>query len=428
MHMTAKKTPQFDESTQRQIHEASGRFAAMAGTYGMGVFNDSFFRQAAILLAVAGGRDGTEGWIMAVFTLPYLLFASFAGWLADRFAKRHIVICAKVLELAAMCCGAVGICTNNWAMFLAMVFTMGAQSCLFSPALNGSIPELYPDVYVCRANATLKVVVTVMILTGVATSGLALSVAGVGWWGVSMGRLVVAVVAVVVSLAGVMASFGVPHRPAANPAAKFPWSGPAETLRQLREIRRDRLLAIVVVADVFVWFAGSMLILLISVLAIRQFGCREAMAGYMVAAEVVGVAIGGVIGSRLAVGKRWYRILPPAALAMAVLLLAMPAVVLLTPAMRVPMSMGLLGLVGIMGGMFMVPCEAFVQVRPSAERKGTVIASVNFAIFAGILLSGPIEIALVSILKPSVCFAVLGGLGLLVSGWLWWALGREDAG
>ena len=36
---------------KEQLRRARGRFAAMAGTYGLGVFNDNFFRQAAMLLA-----------------------------------------------------------------------------------------------------------------------------------------------------------------------------------------------------------------------------------------------------------------------------------------------------------------------------------------------------------------------------------------
>jgi len=60
-----------------------------------GVFNDSFFRQSAMLLAISEGARSKQGWIMALFTVPYLIVAAPAGWLADRFPKRGVVIAAK---------------------------------------------------------------------------------------------------------------------------------------------------------------------------------------------------------------------------------------------------------------------------------------------------------------------------------------------
>ena len=142
---------------------------ASAATYGLGVFNDSIFRQSAMLIALTPGEslEHMQGRIMLIFTLPYILFAWVAGWLADRFPKRRVVIGAKALELLAMTFGAVGIWSGNWWFLIPTAFVMGLQSCLFSPALNGSIPELYPSVYVTKANARLKVVTTVAILGGV---------------------------------------------------------------------------------------------------------------------------------------------------------------------------------------------------------------------------------------------------------------------
>ncbi len=201
----------------QQIRQARSKFAAMAATYCLGVFNDSFFRQSAMLIAVSQGHKAMQGYVMAVFTLPYLLFAAPAGWLADRFSKRHVVIGAKILELVAMLCGAVGICTSNWLFIFIMVFIMGLQSAIFSPSLNGSIPELYPPSYVVTANAVLKAVVTAAILGGVASCGLALRQKTASVAGIPRGRLIVSVVIVSVSALGVLCSLGVPRRRAASP-------------------------------------------------------------------------------------------------------------------------------------------------------------------------------------------------------------------
>ncbi|MFW6061789.1 MAG: MFS transporter [Planctomycetota bacterium] len=431
-----------------EIRRAHGRFAAMVVTYGLGVFNDSFYRTAAVLLAnavvwqgQAGGLSALPGWlqamplwvqkglpgaIMAMFTLPYLLFASPAGWLADRFAKRRVVIGAKLLELAAMLCGAYGLLAWDWNFILAMVFLMGLQSCIFSPALNGSIPELYPASYVQRANGVLKVAITAMILAGVSASGPALDVAGTGWLGIPAGRWTVAIGAVSVSLLGVLVSLAVPYGPAANPHGRLSRKGPLDTLGQLRAISRDRLLRAIVTTNVYIWFAGSFLATVVLLLGPNQLGLSNSRTSLLVGVEMIGVALGGVASGRVVVGRRWFRALPRAVLALALLLLLSPLLPLIgSNAWQFAAALVLLGLVGISGGLALVPCEAFIQIRPPAERKGAVIASANFAVFAGILVSSPIANGLVLLMPPATVMAVFGGASLLVAAGLERKLSRE---
>ncbi len=156
-----------------QIKEGWVCFAAMAGTYFLGVFNDNFFKQAALLLAITVGMGHLQSVATMLFSLPFIPFSAYAGWFADRFSKEWVVISSKILELCAMLIGAYGILALNWNCVLAMVFIMSTQSTLFGPALNGSIPELFPREYVPPANAILKLVATLAILAGIAMSGIA---------------------------------------------------------------------------------------------------------------------------------------------------------------------------------------------------------------------------------------------------------------
>ena len=433
-----------DADLVAQLRRARGKFLAMATAYALGAFNDNFFRQTANLLAVEAGREHLQGWFMAVFTAPYLLMAAPAGWLADRFVKRRVVIAAKALELAAMLVGAWGVLAMSWPLLGTMVCVMGLQSCLFSPSLNGSIPELYPALYVTRANSRLKVAVTSAILLGFILAGAALSRGG-ALAGVPVGRWLVAGVAVGVSTVGLLGSFFVPRRPAANPDAPFPWTGPLDTLRRLWHIaRRDSLLATIIAANTFVWFAGSVLILVINVLAGRQLAGDgelastiaamgagdvarggKALGSYLNAAQLVGLAIGGLISGRLAVGPRWHKVLVPAAATMGGALVPLLAVPALPASLRIGVTFGLLTLAGLAGGIFMIPCEAFIQVRPAPGQRGATIASGNFAVFVGLIVSGVVANALNRLMPATASLACLGGLGILVAWLLHRRLRRE---
>jgi MFS family permease len=131
-----------DETARNPAQHAQAHFIAMAAAYALGVFNDNFFKQAALLIAIAIGRSWMQGWATVIFSLPFLIFAAQAGWLADRFPKRNIVISAKALELAAMICGAVGLCMQTSTLIplvLIMLGVMGLQATILSPALNASI-------------------------------------------------------------------------------------------------------------------------------------------------------------------------------------------------------------------------------------------------------------------------------------------------
>jgi MFS family permease len=179
-------------------------------------------------------------------------------------------------------------------------------------------------------------------------------------------------------------------------------------------LRKDALLAITLFADVFVWFAGSVQVLLLNQLGMIQFHLGESMTSRLVAAELVGFAVGGGISSKAASGARWQRILAPSALVMGGLMLAMAWIPRLPATEQWWALFVTVGLIGVGGGMVMVPCESFIQVRPPMARKGAVISAANFAAFTGVLLSGPAANLLNAHWEPTTGFAELGGLSCFV--------------
>ncbi len=411
-----------------QVRRARGKFAAMAGTYCLGVFNDNFFKQAACLMAVYAGRVHLQSLAVIVFTLPWLLFAAPAGWLADRFSKRNIVIASKLLELAAMLCGGIGVLTVDWTLILLMMFLMALQSTIFSPALNGSIPELFPPAYVIRANSTIKMLVMAGTLVGIILAGVLLNYKQ-PVWGVALGRLIVGLGVIGISLAGVVLSFGVAHRPAADPSVKFPWTGPGKTVGELLRIRRDRLLWTVLLGDLFVWFVAAWQIQIINQMGVVRFGLNEQQTSYLLTPELIGVGLGGLLAGRLAKGKRWYRVLTPSMVALGLVTVFLSAAPSLPQRNQLPCVVAGLFLAGVAGGVMLIPMEAFFQIRPAPEKKGAVIAATNFAGFLGILLSAPADMLFQHLrIEPILRFGVVGALSLIAAAGLGPALRREARG
>lgn len=409
---------------QEQILWARKRFIAMAMTYFLGVFNDNFFKQAVLLLAVGLGLNHIQGYATELFSLPFILFSAWGGWLADRFAKKQVVIGVKFLELAAMLIGAYGIWSMNWNCVLSMVFLMGLQSTLFGPALNGSIPELYPRAYVTRANALLKLVTTIGILLGMALAGFGLDQ---HWFAtrIPFGRVLIAVTVVLIAALGVVASFGVFSRPASGTSATpFPWAGPLHSLRDLVLLKRDPLLLLAVGCDSFFYFISLLAVLVINTLGLQQLGLSSSATSLLSVSLMVGVCAGSLIASKITSHERWTHILMPGAAGMG-LSLAGAGFLVGSSYHQFGLLLLLLTIAGGFGGLFLIPVTSFIQVRPDAGAKGRVISVANFAAFTCMLLAGRVFPTLDAVFTPSVALELLGCVAVCV-GILIWIVLRLD--
>ena len=412
-------------------HEGIGRrrtwpgFAAMVATSALGSFNENFFKEAAMLVAIEAGKGYLQGYGTMVFTLPFILFAAPAGWLADRFPKGRIIIGVKLFEVFAMSLGAYGLYTGNWTLIFTMASLMATQSVISSPAMNGAIPELFPEAQVTRANAIMTVPVLSAILAGVAGAGFTLGWKGGALSGAPHGRRLVMFIAIGITVAGFLTSLGVPRFQAAYGNKEFPWRGPIDTLKALYAITLDRLLAITVAVDVLTYALGSLQIQITNQLGLWQLHAGETMTGLMVVAELAGFGAGGFASSVLAKGPRWHRALWMAMGFMAVSLCLVAAVPMLPVRWRMHVLLALFFAAGAGGGMLLVACKSFIQVRSADATRGTVLSAVNFAIYSGILLSGPAANFLNAHIRPTTSYGILGLVSMLSSLTLFFLLGKK---
>jgi MFS family permease len=363
---------------------------------------------------------------MFLFALPFVLFACYSGFLADRFSKRSVIIVSRLLAVLAFIFGTVGLFLLNWTIIISTIFIVGLQAILLSPSINGSIPELYPPGYVLTANGIVNMATNAAILLGIAFAGFVRDAKGVVGE-LPLNLILAAAIAVIIAQVGLIISFFVPKFPAASLEARFPWRGPWESIVTLIGTRRDPLLAISIFAKASFWFAGSLQILIINPLGLSQFHLTSSLTGVLTVIEFVGIAIGSLLAPILAKGPRWYRVLVPSALIMSVSMFAVAIVPLLPGFTRKAIIIGSLTLLGMAGGVYSVPLASFVQTEPTPDLKGRLIAASNFADFTGILLSGPVFYLFERIgIRPSSCFAVEGIMVAAVAGWLMLVLPKES--
>src|SRR5262249_42863372 len=93
---------------ERPQPTAQGHLSSIVGLLAaqfLGAFNDNFYKIVVCLFAVAavGSAGGSAlSLIGAIFILPFLLFSGYAGYLADAYSKRTVLVFTKALEILTM--------------------------------------------------------------------------------------------------------------------------------------------------------------------------------------------------------------------------------------------------------------------------------------------------------------------------------------
>ncbi len=382
-------------------------------SYTLGTFNDNFFKQAILLLAVSMGHTAVQAWGTVLFSLPFVLFSAWAGWLADRHPKCRLVLAAKALEVCAMLAGGWGLLQLHWSGMLAMLFCMGASATLFSPALNGSLPELFAREDVPRVNALFKLATTASILLGITLAGGALERQWLATE-IPFGRWLVAAVAVGVAVLGLLSVSFIPYRPAAarkEALPPFPWLGALDSARDLWSLRARRGIFWCLCADAFFYTLSTLVLLEINAYGVAQLGLGPTMASLLPGGLMLGICAGAGLAARRARGD-WRRSVPRACAGIGLLLAVAGCVPAAPGAFRFGLLFACYAAVGICGSLYIVPVSSQIQLLPAAEEKGRILGTSNFFSFSGMALAGP-AYALLSFLPPSVAHMLLGGLTLV---------------
>ncbi len=380
----------------------------MAVTQFLGAFNDNLFKQLILLLAtpvaaVAIVADAPkvdrQGEATVVFALAFVIFSGFAGWLADRFSKRSLIVNSKIAEIVIMVLGMIGFYfydTIGLTGMFAILFLMGAQSAFFGPPKFGILPEKVKPWDLPAANGIFLMFTFVAIIFGTVLAGVLLQVLG----GDVSGAWKASAVCVLIAIVGTATSLLVWRVPPAAPDNKFH----AEDLfipgQMIRLILGNRQLLFALMVTSTFWLLGSVVQLSVNALGKTQLGVSDGLTSLLSAMMAVGIPVGCLLGGYLSKRSINPRVVAVGAAGMFVclVLLALPGGPkqhLLGYWGSIPVLLSL----GFFTGMFIVPIQVSLQVLPPPEDKGRMIAVMNQCNFIGILLGGVLFKAVIALLE-----------------------------
>jgi MFS family permease len=409
------------------------RFYPLFWTQFLGSLNDNFLKNAFVILVTFRATTllGIPSAQMAavasgIFVLPYFLFSSTAGQLADKYDKSAIIRIVKAVEVGIMLLAGVGFLTHQYEFLLAVLFLMGLHSTVFGPVKYSILPQHLSKEELVTGNAWVEAGTFLAILLGTTLGSLLISLDGVGTLVVSVGLLAVA-------LTGYGMSRLIPAAPPAAPELEVHWNPIPTTLEILHFMRQDRGLLRSILAISWFWFFG------VAVLALVPAYCRDFLhtdangVSIFLATFSIGIGTGSLLCGVLARGHLKLGLVPFGAAGLTVFALDLslqsaPRSALMTPHFIGSMSGAHilldLFLLAVSGGLFIVPLYTFLQERSAPSHRSRMIAANNIVNAFFMVLS---SISLVALMKlqltlPQI-FLTLALLSAVFTGslgaWVW---------
>lgn len=384
-------------------------FKWLNATQFLGAFNDNIFKLLVILLLIELQSDSQPSNITAlagaVFVIPFLLFSALAGKLADSFSKRNIIVLTKVAELVLMAVGCVAFMFASVAGLYVILFLMAAQSAFFAPSKYGIVPELVKTEQLSQANGLLEALTYLAIVIGTA-SALLLSQLTKGSF-VLMGLFCVCIAAV-----GLIVSFPIKRTPSAGAERSVSLFFVRDIWHTLWLIRRNRYLVLAVLASAYFLLIGGLIYTNLIPYGIDHLGFDKEHSSQLFVIVAIGIGLGAYMAGRLSGRNVEFGIVPLGAIG-----LTLSAVGLgLTGGNRIPAFI-LIFLMGLSGGLFIVPIHSFIQLRSPKKRRGQVLAASNFLGWVGVLIASGLIYLFCGVLGASAAqmFIVLGVLTFVLS-------------
>jgi acyl-[acyl-carrier-protein]-phospholipid O-acyltransferase/long-chain-fatty-acid--[acyl-carrier-protein] ligase len=378
----------------RENSLVSRSFLGLLLTQFLGCANDNILRW----LVIGIGKDFVEpsrvGWILmlgtATFVAPYLFLAAPAGYLADRFSKRNVIVVCKVAEIIIMALAIVGIIFGQLWFMLVVLGLMGAQCALFGPSKLGSIPEMLDASRISAANGIIGLATVFATTVGSVVGSILADVTGTRgqahWeW--------TAIVLVGIGVAGWLASLLIARQPEANPSRTFPWDFPKQTWLDLKTLSHTPAMLRVALGIFFFWTLGGLAQLNIDQFAAEGEATLQSQMAPLLVTLVFGIGVGSVLAGIWSQGRVELGILPLGALGLAItsMLLFTVEGELIAPSGSWTISYvaaaSLLFLLGCFGGLFDVPLASYMQHYSPREQRGSILAASNFLTFGGILIA-----------------------------------------
>jgi len=368
---------------------AQRRFGFFFWTQFFGAFNDNVFKTAlltALTYEAASWTTLAPGFlnnlIPGLFILPYVVFSATAGQLADKFEKSALARYVKLFEIAIMLIAAAGWLQHDLWLLVAGVVGMGLHSTVFGPVKYAYLPQQLRPEELIGGNGIIEMGTFVGILLG-EVLGAVLVVQKP--WGIEL----VAGGTIAIAVIGWVASRGIPPTPASAPDLRINWNPLTETIRNIRFSRQNRPVFLSLLGNSWFWFYGAIILAQFPVYAKDYLHGDHNVFVLLLTVFSLGIGAGSLLCERLSGHKIEIGLVPFGSIGLSLFGVDLfPASISYTNTLPVDLGAFLaqqgswrilfdLVMIGVFGGLYIVPLFALIQTRCDRQHVSRTIAGMN---------------------------------------------------
>ena len=362
------------------------RFRPFFLTQLLGAFNDNLYKNGLTIFiafqAASVSRQESNTWVniaAGLFILPFFLFSPIAGQLADKFEKSMLIRRIKLLEIGIMLLGAAAFILQSPALLVSILFLMGTQSALFGPVKYSLLPQALEPGELVGGNAMVEFGTFLAILLGLI----------VGVFVIGLGTTAMAMAVVFTAAIGYWASRSIPALAAGAPDLEISFNLPRQTISIMRDARADLTVFYSVMGISWFWFIGITYITQLPNFVRYQLGGNEQVYVFLLALFSIGIGAGSFLCERLSGRRVEIGLVPIGALGLTLFGVDLyfnhglaGGEALVGPAGFIEEGRNLrvcfdIVMLGISGGMYIVPLYALVQQRSEPRKRSRIIAANN---------------------------------------------------
>lgn len=406
----------------------SRRFLPYFITQCLGALNDNVYKNVLLLLVTYSQLKTLPidvnlfvNLAAGLFILPFFLFSAHAGLIADNIDKAILIRRLKLLEVIIMCCGAAAIMTHSYLLMLLLLFLMGTQSAFFGPVKYSLLPRVLLDIELVRGNAWVEMGTFISILVGTITAGLIVAS--------DHANIFASFLVVILALIGYISSRFIPLIPTTAEVKKIRFTPFSGLISSIKRVKRSPSIWAAIMAISWFWFLGATYLTQFPNFAKLHLHSGATVVSLLLALFSIGIAAGSFLCDRLSFRQVELGILPFGLLGLAIfgvdLYLAVPskspeviysALTFIAEPQHYRLMFDLF-MVGVSGGLFIVPLYAFIQARSNERECAQAIAANNIMNALFMVVSAVFAIIFLGVLGASILqlFLLLAIANLLFS-------------
>lgn len=359
------------------VNKKVSSFTYLNITQFLGALNDNIYKLLVVFFLIQLQGIENSHLVLAVtgiiFVLPFLLFSAWSGVLADCFSKRNIIVITKVFELVIMILGLISFWLSSKYGCYTVLFLMATQSALFGPSKYGIVREIVGSDEISKANGLMTSFTYLAMILGTFLASFIVDITARNF-------IVAAVFCVGVAFVGMITSFCIGYTPPSGSHKKIDALFLKDIIHSLRiTLRHPSLFAAIMGSSFFLFLAAFMQFNLIPY-AVESLHLTDVQGGYLFLITAIGIGTGSFLAGKISGKTAELGLVPLAGLG---IILCLYGLDLFSGYFYV--SIALLPVCGLLGGIYLVPLDSFIQIASPKRYIGQIIAANNFLSFIGVL-------------------------------------------